>query len=266
VELYYRYETFLPGKAQRAVAMLAERMTDLLSFDNDTDIVSLDQPTTAAPVCLAERLDDDGGRARIAVYSARVSFPALCPRCARPPASVATLPVSRNIENGVWFVPACVEHCDLGSAIRIENWKARTSQLVFSLRSPKYAEAFLALNSIAEEHRQNPDADQCELAVSLQEGTRFVVYQYAIGAMFVAMLNVTDAKRIAPGQSRLVSGLPYVLSSVIGGWWSIPSGPIFTLRAVIGNLRGGIDVSGVVARVLTGQPVSASCVSSWLPF
>jgi hypothetical protein len=39
---------------------------------------------------------------------------------------------------------------------------------------------------------------------------------------------------------RISAGLPYSLGTVLLGWWGIPWGPIFTIRCLIENFKGGI--------------------------
>ena len=126
VESYYRYDTLLPAKAHRALAELSDRLTALLHSDARPGSANSAGVSLSSPGRLAERLEGRKGRTRIAVYSPRVSFPALCPSCARPPTNVATLTVSRNFENGAWFLPVCSEHSRLGASIHLENWGARS--------------------------------------------------------------------------------------------------------------------------------------------
>jgi len=79
---------------------------------------------------------------------------------------------------------------------------------------------------------------------------RFVVYQYCVSLGIVTFKRTSPVKMIPPGGSAVRAGLFYTLLSLVGGWWGIPWGPIYTLEAIAKNLGGGIDVTdAVMARV-----------------
>ncbi len=258
-EEYFRYDTFLPGKAKTALLSLLEYVRtrkdaagSSLSCARGTPHSSNEQPRFAA------RIDPSNGRDRVVVYSARVSFPPICPTCSSPPTTVSSLRVSGGLTaSGRWFIPVCSEHSSLQKAIALKGWTKRSSQLIFTFSNPEYAESFYLLNASPPENRQSSHHARTPLFSDIERGTRFVVYQHAIGVVFLAAIDSSGVKRIEPGSSRLSPGIPHTLITLALGWWAIPAGPIFTIRALVNNLRGGIDVTERISHVLRGAPVSA---------
>jgi hypothetical protein len=266
-EEYLRYDPFWPGRTRKTLARLLEYVSAAKAGKTPVDpAAALALATTPRPLATidapapryADRLEPIRGRPRIVVYSARASFPCLCPVCGQPAASAVSLNPTSGFAVGMWFIPVCAEHRRLDSAISLESWHERATSVTFSFANADYAEAFLLLNSLPPDQRAWPDAEDTELARAIDSGLRFVVYQFAIGALVVAMIQPSSLKAIEPGGSRFRAGIPYLLLSGLVGWWSFPSGPIFTLRALITNLSGGVDVTPRVVEVLRGRPVSAS--------
>jgi hypothetical protein len=72
---------------------------------------------------------------------------------------------------------------------------------------------------------------------------RLVVYQYCISVVILSFRRTSGVKVIAPGQNAVLPGLPYTLISLIFGWWGIPWGPWWTIRTIVVNLHGGIDLT-----------------------
>jgi hypothetical protein len=89
-----------------------------------------------------------------------------------------------------------------------------------------------------------------QLVSELQNGARFIQYQYCISAIFVTFKRFSDIYLMRPGQGESVRALTWTLLSLVAGWWGIPWGPIFTVQSVWVNLRGGKDVTPEVATAL----------------
>lgn len=84
----------------------------------------------------------------------------------------------------------------------------------------------------------------------VQRGGRFVIYQYCISILVMSYKRSSDVIFVKSDQSRHAKGLPYVLISLVAGWWGIPWGPIWTIGTTARNLSGGLDVTQeVVAQV-----------------
>jgi hypothetical protein len=82
-----------------------------------------------------------------------------------------------------------------------------------------------------------------ELDAELAAGARFVFYEYCISFLFLTLRCPTSIRLLRPGEYGVVRGLPYVLLSVLLGWWGIPWGIIYTPLTIFTNLCGGQDVT-----------------------
>jgi hypothetical protein len=85
-----------------------------------------------------------------------------------------------------------------------------------------------------------------QLQQALDDGARFVMYQYCISIGIMTFKRSSDAYFVPADGSRLKPGLIYTVLSLIAGWWGFPWGPIFTIQVVTRNLRGGLDVTDAV--------------------
>lgn len=78
----------------------------------------------------------------------------------------------------------------------------------------------------------------------VDQGGKFVVYQYAISVLIMSFKRGSDIYFIRPGESAAAKGLGYTAMSFFLGWWGIPWGPIYTIGTIYTNLSGGKDVTG----------------------
>ncbi len=93
-----------------------------------------------------------------------------------------------------------------------------------------------------------------ELEAGLAAGGRFVFYEYCISLVFVTLRRPTDVRYLPPAEWGLLRGLPYVLVSLLLGWWGVPWGIIYTPLTIFTNLSGGQDVTEQVSEfVLNGK-------------
>jgi len=77
----------------------------------------------------------------------------------------------------------------------------------------------------------------------VEQGGKFVIYEYAISILIMTFKRGSDLHWIAPGQSAAGPGLPYTLLTLVAGWWGFPWGPIYSFMALATNLGGGKDVT-----------------------
>lgn len=89
-----------------------------------------------------------------------------------------------------------------------------------------------------------------QIAFELNQGAKFVVYQYCVSALVVTIKESTDVYLIPAGDSRVIKGLPWTLLTLVAGWWGIPWGPIYSVQSLRTNLRGGANVTAQVASTL----------------
>ncbi|HEU4609991.1 MAG TPA: hypothetical protein VFS31_17845 [Chitinophagaceae bacterium] len=85
-----------------------------------------------------------------------------------------------------------------------------------------------------------------DLNRELQEGGRFVLYQYCVSAIIMTFKRGSDIYFIRSKENPWKRGLSWSLLSLLLGWWGIPWGPIYTIRTVAVNIGGGKDVTSEV--------------------
>ena len=92
-----------------------------------------------------------------------------------------------------------------------------------------------------------------EFKDQLAMGKRYVVYQYALSIVVVSFRHPTRVHIAKSRKHAIIKGLPWTLLTLVFGWWSIPSGPIFTLTCLSTNLSGGLDVSSEILEHIRNQ-------------
>jgi hypothetical protein len=93
------------------------------------------------------------------------------------------------------------------------------------------------------------DPSDAWIDAQIAAGARLVRYQYVFSIVIMSYRRRSGVKLIAPGQSRVMAGLPYTLLALVAGPWGIPFGLFWTCQSIWLNTRGGIDITAaVVAR------------------
>ena len=85
-----------------------------------------------------------------------------------------------------------------------------------------------------------------QIHAEVQQGAKFVIYQYCISIVILTFKRPSDIHFIRPGQSAVTPGLGFTLMSVLLGWWGIPWGPIYTVQSIWMNSTGGRDVTSQI--------------------
>lgn len=85
--------------------------------------------------------------------------------------------------------------------------------------------------------------DSQQLILELQQGTKFVIYQYCISIIIVTLKRSSNIYLVRAGESAVSKGLGFSFISLLLGWWGIPWGPIYTIGTFITNFGGGKDVT-----------------------
>ena len=94
-----------------------------------------------------------------------------------------------------------------------------------------------------------------ELQMELQKGGKFVIFPYVISLLVITFRRNSGVYFIKADESAVAKSMPYILLSLVVGWWGIPFGIIFTPIAIFTNLRGGKDVtSEVLASIHPPRP------------
>ncbi|HEY7402790.1 MAG TPA: hypothetical protein VIB39_04670 [Candidatus Angelobacter sp.] len=89
-----------------------------------------------------------------------------------------------------------------------------------------------------------------QLVFELQNGARFVQYQFCISAGIITLKEFSNVYFLRAGRGESVRALRWTLLSLVAGWWGIPWGPIYTIQSIWVNLRGGNDVTPEIATAL----------------
>lgn len=71
-----------------------------------------------------------------------------------------------------------------------------------------------------------------EIEYILADGGRFVVFTYTISIILMTFRHSSSVFLLRRGEWPIKHGWPYLLLSLILGWWGIPWGPIYTIQSL----------------------------------
>jgi len=100
-----------------------------------------------------------------------------------------------------------------------------------------------------------------QLRFEIQRGAKLVCFQYCVSLVVITFRRSSDAYFIPTGESALAKGWPWILLTLLMGWWGIPWGPIFTVQSLIVDFKGGKDLTANFAAHL-GQDAAALPISA----
>lgn len=82
-----------------------------------------------------------------------------------------------------------------------------------------------------------------EIKDELFRGAKFITYEYCISIIIATVRRESKVYFIRAGENGLKYSIPYIIVSLILGWWALPLGPFYTIRSIIRNLCSGKDVT-----------------------
>ena len=82
-----------------------------------------------------------------------------------------------------------------------------------------------------------------QVKFEIQQGGKFVIYSYCVSVLIMTFRRPSPVYFLRSGESAVGKGLPWVLLTLVAGWWGIPWGPIFSVQALVQNFKGGKDVT-----------------------
>lgn len=82
-----------------------------------------------------------------------------------------------------------------------------------------------------------------EIQDELLSGARFLVFEYCISLILVTFKRRSSIYFVRAGESPWRKSIGFTLITILLGWWGIPWGPIYTVKALYINLRGGLDIT-----------------------
>lgn len=89
-----------------------------------------------------------------------------------------------------------------------------------------------------------------QIGAAIQQGARFVMFEYCWSALVVTTKKSSPILYVPPGGSRYAAGAKYLLCTLFLGWWGIPWGPIYSIATIVQYCRGGNDVTAAVMYAL----------------
>src|SRR5271155_5463818 len=88
-----------------------------------------------------------------------------------------------------------------------------------------------------------------ELERCLASGGQVILYEYCVSLLFLTHRRPVLVL-VPAGENRIYHALPYLLLSALLGWWGIPWGIVYTPLVLLTNLKGGVDVTAQMQRLL----------------
>ncbi|HIP13615.1 MAG TPA: hypothetical protein EYG73_12980 [Arcobacter sp.] len=89
-----------------------------------------------------------------------------------------------------------------------------------------------------------------ELNQELQNGGKFVMFEYCISILIMTFKRPTKIYFIKAGEGTFGKSFGFTLTSLVLGWWGFPWGPIYTIGSIFTNTTGGKDVTNEVVDLL----------------
>ncbi len=90
----------------------------------------------------------------------------------------------------------------------------------------------------------DPNLNLEDLKYKVAKGARFIVFQYCISLLFaISLRRFSKAYFVDRFETTEKFAKKYNILSLIFGWWGIPWGPVYTLRSLTVNKKGGLDVT-----------------------
>jgi hypothetical protein len=90
-----------------------------------------------------------------------------------------------------------------------------------------------------------------ELIWDIDNGGKFVVYQYTISVIFLTFKRPSDIYFIRAGESAVKRGLVWSILTFFVGWWGFPWGPVYSIGSLYRNFSGGRDITPEIRWSLT---------------
>lgn len=84
----------------------------------------------------------------------------------------------------------------------------------------------------------------------INRGGRLVIHMYCVSILILTFKRSAPLRLVRAGHSPAAAGWPYLLLTLVCGWWGFPWGPIYTIECLYRNLCGGLDVTDDVLRQL----------------
>jgi len=102
----------------------------------------------------------------------------------------------------------------------------------------------------------DPNLTLDELKKKIDSGSRFIIFQYCISVFFaVTLKRFSPVIFINPDERLSKYYKRYNILSLIFGWWGLPWGPVYTIKYVNFNKKGGIDYTEEIMLNITEESI-----------
>ena len=92
-----------------------------------------------------------------------------------------------------------------------------------------------------------------QLQDEIRRGGRFIQFTCCISLVLHSFRGSSVVYFIRQDENHLGKSLPWILVSVLFGWWGIPWGFVYTMESLTTNLAGGKDVTSSVMQLVQTQ-------------
>ncbi|WP_430816928.1 hypothetical protein [Carboxylicivirga sp. RSCT41] len=98
-----------------------------------------------------------------------------------------------------------------------------------------------------------------ELKLKVDAGYRFKVFQYCFSPIFATYFPFSPAFLLKDDEQGKQYMKKYIWLSSLFGWWGL-YGPLYTLKAIKLNAKGGLDVTDDIMLNITEEDLLNNCV------
>lgn len=74
-------------------------------------------------------------------------------------------------------------------------------------------------------------------------GAKFVQFPFCISLIVVSFRFSSAVYLVKNEESSFVKALPFMMISLLFGWWGIPFGPFYTFSSLVTTVGGGKDIT-----------------------
>lgn len=90
-----------------------------------------------------------------------------------------------------------------------------------------------------------------QIVDEVEAGGKFVIYPFCISLIILTFRRGSAVHFIRPGQSSILVGLPYLILTLLLGWWGLPWGPIRSFQCLYVCLAGGKDITAQLMKSIS---------------
>lgn len=92
-----------------------------------------------------------------------------------------------------------------------------------------------------------------EIKRCIDHGAKFIIYQYTISAFLITIKRVSSAVLVMNEFEHRKNVVKFNAITCLFGWWSLPMGPVASIRTILANRKGGIDYTDEVLLNLSDE-------------